>query len=95
MFLLGVTHTPDSLHGLLMLENKGWDGLSPFIASDWLVRQSLAMPRDSEAFKKLCYRIRQQALLALDTLKLRTEGIDWRIGHERIHLECSDGEISG
>lgn len=75
VFLLGVTHTPDSLRSLLMLESKGWDGLSPFIASDWLVRQSLAMPRDSDAFKKLCYRIRQQALLALDTLKLRTEGI--------------------
>lgn len=74
--LLGVTHTPASLRNLLMLEAKeGWDGITPFIASDWLVRQSVLMPRDSEAFKKLCYRIRQAALQALDALKLRTEGV--------------------
>lgn len=74
--LLGVTHTPASLRNLLMLETKeGWDGITPFIASDWLVRQSVLMPRDSEAFKKICYRVRQAALQALDTLKLRAQGV--------------------
>lgn len=74
--LLGITHTPQSLRSLLMLETKeGWDGLSPFIASDWLARQSVVMPRSSDAFKTLCYRIRQAALQALETIRLRTEGV--------------------
>ncbi|WJJ94955.1 phage integrase SAM-like domain-containing protein [Neopusillimonas aromaticivorans] len=59
-----------------MLETKqGWDGLSPFIASDWLARQSVLMPRNSDPFKTLCYRIRQAALQALETIRLRTEGV--------------------
>lgn len=74
--LLGVTHTPASLRSLLMLEAKEeWSGISSLIASDWLVQQSKVMPRDSDAFRKLCYRIRQAALQALDSLKLRTEGV--------------------
>ncbi|MEO8839274.1 MAG: DUF6538 domain-containing protein [Herbaspirillum sp.] len=76
VWLLGNAHSPESLRKLIILETKdGWDGLSPFIASDWSTRQSVVMPHDSEAFKKLCYRIRQAALQALDSLKLRTEGI--------------------
>lgn len=76
IWLLGIAHSPESLRRLILLETKdSWDGLSPFIASDWLIRQSVVMPRDSEAFKKLCYRIRQAALQALDSLKLRTEGV--------------------
>lgn len=76
VFLLGYSHTPESLRSLLLRESRdGWDGITPFIATDWLLRQSVDMPRSSEPFQRLCYRIRQAALQALDSLKLRSEGV--------------------
>ncbi|MBF6618031.1 MAG: phage integrase SAM-like domain-containing protein, partial [Candidimonas sp.] len=76
IWLLGIAHSPESLRKLIILETRdNWDGLSPFISSDWLTRQSVVMPRDSDAFKRLCYRVRQAGLQALDALQLRTEGV--------------------
>lgn len=74
VLLAGVSHTPASLRELLVLESKGWSGIIPLVVEEWLRLKAIAIPRESEAFNRLCYRVRAAAMQALELIRQRTEG---------------------